>query len=224
MNEFLLTKNRIIALLLAGAIIFAVLTAVSAQQLNRSQAPLPAITSSPAITSPATAGFQVVRTEPNISEPVSTQPTLRVYFNKSIKDAKVGIRLEPAVDLNISTDISNTVLVAEPKVSLRPNTDYQVSVFIEETKFYQWSFKTQGSVIANSQATVIAKIKTQLPYQGSHFRILYDAVLDEFQVIIDDKPIDSYYQQALVWLREQGLVDLTGVKISRYVVGRAARP
>jgi hypothetical protein len=169
--------------------------------------------------------FRVTETQPrqNGTE-VSTAPLISAAFNRSLENVKAEITLLPSAKTTSVQSEDSRSLSAVLSEPLKPNTTYTASILLEEKKIYEWQFKTIATGLTTGDGNALEKIKSQLPYQGNHFRIVYISSQDTYQVVIDAKPVETYYQQALNWFKSQGLKDTNSLKINRYQVGAAAQP
>jgi hypothetical protein len=216
-------RNKILIFILIVSIVFALVTGFLNQSLGKLTGTGP--TPTPAAVVDLIQQFRIIRTEPlEQVEVVSTQPTLMVQFNKETTSVSVEIKLEPEVPLTLNANEDRTVYTAIPQRALQPNTLYRANVYLNGNGFHQWQFRTGEETITSSDQNALLKIKQKLPYQGSHFRIIYNSTLDEFQVFIDAKPVNTYFQNALSWFRNEGLTNTEAVKIVEYPIGAAARP
>lgn len=166
--------------------------------------------------------FKVVSYQPTNSQKVSTLPDIKVTLSQDLVKTKAEIRLDPSVPLAIT--ISGAAVNATPQQPLEAKTTYHAALYLEGSKFFEWQFTTIEQTANKEDTSGLANIKTQLPYQGDHFRVLYNAEIDKFQVVLDDKPVETYYQKALNWFKQMGIKDPSALKISKYLVGRATQP
>jgi hypothetical protein len=145
----------------------------------------------------------VVRVEPLPDQTgISTSPTIKVSFEKSIRKQKVQVVSSPKATFNQSVSSSGFYLTLTPKNNLKPTTKYSLSVLVGKTKIYSWSFTTEKK---GADPSILEGIKKNLPYEGNHFRVSYSSATDKFYVTIDEKPIDKYKKAALGWFDSKGL-------------------
>lgn len=165
--------------------------------------------------------FKILRVEPLPDQKnVSTSPTIKIVFDKSVAQAKVEIISSPQAAFDRQLSPRGFTLLLTPQNSLEPSTIYTLEVVMGKTKIYSWSFTT-GTKGADPQ--VLEKIKSKLPYQGENFRISYSATNDKFIVTITAKPVEIYKKKALDWFAAEGLPNAEeSVNIFYLLLGAAA--
>ena len=152
---------------------------------------------------------------------ISTNPTIKIYFDKPHDSKDIKFVTKPAFKFKIDTARSNLLYTLTPTSALKPSTKYTVDVLHQGLKIFFWSFTTGKK--ATVEASLVEKIKSQLPYQESHVYITYLSSADKFFVTIDAKPVNTYKTRALNWFKSQGLVDPESqINITFLLTGTAA--
>lgn len=171
---------------------------------------------------PTTLSVKVVRVEPLPDQKdITTSPTIKISFEKSIEGKKIAINSTPAASFDQQLSSKGFHLTLTPKSTLKSSTKYTLSVLEGKAKIYSWSFTTGTK---GADPALLEKIKEKLPYQGKHFRIAYSSVDDEFVVTIDAKPLDTYKKAALSWFASQGLANAESkINIFYLTIGEAAQ-
>ena len=170
---------------------------------------------------PTKPDVRVLRVEPLPDQKgISTSPTIKISFEKSIEGKKIAISSTPVASFDQQISSKGFHLILTPKSPLEPSTKYTLSVLDGKVKIYSWSFTTGTK---GADPTLLEKIKAQLPYEETHFRITYASPTDKFIVTIDAKPVDTYKKAALSWFASKGLPDAAKkINIFYLTVGEAA--
>lgn len=152
---------------------------------------------------PTRPGVAVLRVEPLPDQKgISTSPTIKIAFEKSITGKKIAISSSPKFTFSQELSTEGYRLTLTPKSQLKSSTKYTLTILAEKVKIYSWTFTTGKK---GADPVVVEKIKDDLPFDGEHFRISYSAATDRFYVTIDAKPVDKYKQAALSWFASEGL-------------------
>ena len=164
---------------------------------------------------------RVLRVEPlPDATGVSANPTVSITFENSVTGKNVSISSKPTASFSQTLSSSGYTLTLIPKTPLKLGTKYTLSISIGKIKIYEWEFTT-GQRSANP--AVIENLKKKLPYKGNHFRISYAEATDKYFVNIDAKPVETYKQAALDWLKSQGLTDPERqINVAYFLIGKAS--
>lgn len=170
---------------------------------------------------PTKPDVRVLRVEPLPDQKgISTSPTIKISFEKSIEGKKIAVSSAPGAEFNQKLSSKGFYLTLIPQALLKPSTRYTIAVLEGTTKIYSWSFTTGKK---GTDPNVLEKIKSKLPYEAEHLRITYTSATDKFFVRIDAKPVEKYKKDALSWFASQGLPDAEKkINIFYYLVGDAA--
>lgn len=181
----------------------------------------PIVTGDEPLVNVPTPGVKVIRVEPLPDQGgVTTSPTIKIIFDKSILTKTVTVAFSPKIDFSKTVSPKGYTVTLSPKSALKPSTKYTGNVTIKKTKIYSWSFTTGKK---GADPAVINKIKSELPFLGEHFIVSYSSTSDKFFVTIDAKPIDKYKKTAKDWFISQGLLEPEKeINIFYYIVGAAA--
>lgn len=222
-------KSILLTVIFALSLIFAFITGYLKDQrqkeISRSRGEVPTTSPTPPATPGAKASLFPVRVEPpHNQEGVSTSPQIVVYFNDTVGDRKVDVKVTPSFQFNGSFDSRGLALTINPSTALKPSTQYTVEVVVDGVGVYSWVFSTGAQSLTNKDVTSLAKLKESLPYKADHFWIDYKANSDTFYVYIDNKPTETYQNQALAYFKSNGVSDVAKLKIDFVPVGAAANP